>query len=74
MPKTNKKFDWEIFAEDGEFIDILVMSRAEMKEYQKVHPEYTVKELSYTDDGRDVSCDVDREKGRDVYRVRIPRR
>jgi len=35
MPKTTKPFDWEVYDENGEFFDILTMTRAESKEYQK---------------------------------------
>lgn len=73
MPKTKKKFDWEIY-EGIEFIDMLSMSRDEMREYQKAHPEYTIKEVGYTDDGNDNSWEASSEKRGNVYSVRIRKR
>lgn len=52
MPKTKKRFDWEIYY-NGELIDILSMSRTEAKEYQLKFPKYILKEISYTDDFND---------------------
>ena len=37
MPKTTKPFDWEVYDENGEFIDILSMTRDEMKRYKNKH-------------------------------------
>ena len=48
MPKTRKKFDWEIY-ENGNCIDILSMNRSEAKEYQLRFPNYILKEIGYTD-------------------------
>ena len=73
MPKTKKKFDWEIY-EGENFLDMLSMSRNEMKEYQKNHPEYSIKEVGYTDDGDDSTRKTDCEERRDIYRIRVPRR
>ena len=73
MPKTKKKFDWEIY-EGDECIDMLSMSRDEMKEYQKNHPEYIIREVGYTDDGDDDSREIDSKKGRNIYSVRVSRR
>lgn len=53
MPKTNKLFDWEIYDRDGNFIDILTMTRSESKDYKKKFPQYVIQEIAYTDDGRD---------------------
>ena len=50
MPKTKKKFDWEIFDTEGNFLDILTMSRSEAKEYQENFPTYKLHEISYTED------------------------
>ena len=75
MPKTTKKFDWEIYDQDEEFIDILSMTRDEMKEYKDSHKGYQVKEIGYTsDDGGDDSWETDSKENRNVYRVRIPKR
>ena len=49
MPKTKNKFDWEVYDINGEFVDILNMTRHEMKEYQKKHPHLELHEISYTD-------------------------
>lgn len=49
MSKTKKKFDWEIYDRDGEFLDILSMSRDEAKNYKKEFPHYKLQELGYTD-------------------------
>lgn len=53
MPKTKKKFDWEIYNKDGDFIDMLTLSRDEAKLYQKKFPDYILKVIAYTDDNRD---------------------
>lgn len=50
MPKTKKKFDWEVYDENDEFLDILSMSRDEAKHYKNKHPKYSLQELGYTDD------------------------
>ena len=73
MSKTRKKFDLEIY-EGDECIDMLSMSRKEMKEYQKNHPEFIIREVGYTDDGENDSWETNSEKGRNIYSVRIPRR
>lgn len=75
MPKTTKKFDWEIYDQEDEFIDILSMTRDEMKQYKNSYKDYTVKEIGYTsDDGGDDSWETDSKKDRDIYRIRIPKR
>lgn len=48
MPKTKKKFDWEVY-KDGECIDILSMSRNEAKEYINHFPDLQLQEIGYTD-------------------------
>lgn len=54
MPKTKRKFDWEIYNKEGEFIDILTLSRDEAKIYKNKFPDYVLKVISYTDhDNRD---------------------
>ena len=49
MPKTKKKFDWEIY-EDDEFIDILSMTRDEAKAYKLQFPNQEVLEIAYTEE------------------------
>lgn len=49
MPKTRKKFDWEIYDENDEFIDILTMSRDEAKDYKKKFPKHQLQEIMYND-------------------------
>lgn len=49
MPKTKKKFDWEVYDEQGEFLDILSMTRRECKEYQAKFPNYKLQEIGYSD-------------------------
>lgn len=49
MPKTKRPFDWEVYV-NGEFEDVLTMTRNEMKEYQKLHPTYILKEIGYSDE------------------------
>ena len=51
MTETTKPFDWEVYDENDEFIDILTMTRSEVKDYKKTHPNYTLKEIGYSDDG-----------------------
>lgn len=53
MPKTKKKFDWEIYDDNGEFIDILSMTRKESKEYLLNFPNYRIQEIMYTDSDDD---------------------
>lgn len=50
MPKTKKKFDWEIYDANGDFIDIITMTRDEMKQYKNKFPKYVIQEIAYTDD------------------------
>ena len=49
MPKTNKKFDRELDASNGELLDILTMSRSEAKEYHKKFPNLTLQEIMYNE-------------------------
>ena len=74
MPKTLKLFEWEVYDQDGEFIDILTMTRDEMKKYKGDHKGYTISEIGYTDDGGDDSWEVGSKKDRNIYSVRIPKR
>ena len=71
MPRTNKPFDWEVYDEDGEFLDILSMTRNDVKDYKKSHPGYMLKEIGYTDDGGNDSWDTNSKKDWDLYSVRI---
>ena len=73
MPKTKKLFDWEIYDEDGELIDVLTMTRDKMKSYKTSHPNYTINEISYHD-GEDDTWKSSSNKNRAIYSVRIPRR
>lgn len=52
MPKTNKKFDWEIYDKNGDFLDILSLNRNEAREYQKKFPNHKMQEISYSEDGK----------------------
>ena len=49
MPTTKKKFNWEVFDNNGNFLDILTMSRNESKIYQEKFPNYKLHEIGYTD-------------------------
>lgn len=49
MPKTKKKFDWEVYDKDDEFIDIITMTRDEAKNYKKDFPNYRLQELGYSE-------------------------
>jgi len=49
MPKTRKKFDWEIYDESGDFLDIITMTRDEAKNYQKKFPKQHLQEIGYND-------------------------
>lgn len=71
MPRTNKPFDWEVYDESGEFLDILSMTRNDIKDYKKSHPRYTLKEIGYTDDGGDDSGETNSKKDWDLYGVRV---
>lgn len=50
MPKTKKKFDWEIYDEHNDFIDILSMTREESKKYKERFPDHILLELGYTEE------------------------
>ncbi len=50
MPRTKKKFNWEVYDNHGNFIDILSMSRSEQKIYQEKFPNYRLHEIEYTED------------------------
>lgn len=50
MPKTKKKFDWEVYDENKEFIDIISMTRNESKEYKNKFPKHYLLELGYTEE------------------------
>lgn len=49
MPKTNKKFDWEVYDKNGELLDVLTMTRNEAKEYHKKFPKLTLQEIMYNE-------------------------
>jgi len=49
MPKTKKKFDWEVYDENDEFLDIISMTRDESKKYLQDFPNYRLQEIAYTD-------------------------
>lgn len=49
MPKTKKRFDWEVYDEDDEFVDVISMTRDEAREYLKKFPKYSLQEISYTE-------------------------
>lgn len=51
MPKTRRKFDWEVFDERGEFLDMLSFTKEEAKEYHKKFPKYKMQEICYSDEG-----------------------
>ena len=72
MPKTKKLFDWEVYQE-GELIDVLTMTRDQMKSYQKLHPDLTLCEINFYDGENDTRKSGSDENGA-VYSVRIPRR
>lgn len=48
MPKTKKRFDWEVYDEEGEFLDIITMTRDESKNYKKKFPKYSLQEIGYS--------------------------
>lgn len=73
MPKTIKRFDWEIYDENGDFFDILSMTRSESKDYQKKNPKYTLKEIGYNGDG-DFSWESNCQTNRNVFSTSIRRR
>ena len=73
MPKTTKLFDWEVYDKDGNFLDILSMTRDQSKEYRKANPELIVNEIAYND-GEDDTREVDSTENRNIHSVRIPRR
>lgn len=73
MPKTKKLFDWEIYDENNELIDILTMTRNQMRDYQQAHPNYTISEISYHD-GEDDTRESSSHKDGNIYSVCISRR
>ena len=72
MPKTKKLFDWEVYQE-GELIDVLTMTRNQMKSYQESHPDLTLCEINFYD-GENNTRKSGSDEYRTVYSVRIPRR
>lgn len=73
MPKTSKPINWEVYDESGDFIDILSMTRDDMKAYRSSHEGYTVKEID-NNDGGDDTWETGRETRRNIHSVRIPKR
>lgn len=53
MPPTRRKFDWEIYTKDDEFVDILSMTRSEARKYQVRFPDYKLQEIGYTELNKD---------------------
>lgn len=57
MPKSKNKFDWEIYDEEGDFIDILSMTRHDASKYKNKFPKYRLQEIGYSegieDDGKE---------------------
>ena len=72
MSKTKKLFDWEVY-EDGELIDVLTMTRNQMKSYKETHPNLTLCEINFYD-GEDDTRKSRSNKDGDIYSVRISRR
>ncbi len=60
MPKTTKKFDYEVYDKHGDFVDILSMTRDEAKRYKQNNPDLELQTIINTErnDGRDLSCDI----------------
>lgn len=60
MPKTTKKFDYEVYDKYGDFVDILSMTRDEAKRYKQNNPDLELQTIINTErnDGRDLSCDI----------------
>lgn len=50
MPKTRKRFDWEVYDKNGNYLDILTFTRSEAKEFQLNFPDLKIREIGYTDD------------------------
>lgn len=73
MPKTKKLFDWEVYDENKNFIDILSMTRDDAKIYQKNHSEFFITEIAYND-GEDDTRESSGTETRDIHSVCIPRR
>ena len=73
MPKTKKLFDWEVYTDTGELLDILTMSREQAKQYQKEFPDMLLNEIGYND-GEDDTRESSSSKDRNIYSVCISRR
>lgn len=73
MPKTKKLFDWEVYTDTGDLLDILTMTREQAKQYKQEFPDLIIKEISYHDGEDDTRNSGSTEK-RGIYSVRIPRR
>lgn len=66
------KFDWEVYDENGEFLDVLTMSRDEMRDYHHQFPNHTYKEIDTSDERGIDSWDSNSKKGKKrVFRLRI---
>ena len=48
MPKTKKKFNWEVYDNNGNFIDILTMDWKEAYDYKKEFPKHKIYKIEYT--------------------------
>lgn len=73
MPKTKKLFDWEVYTDAGELVDILTMSREQAKQYQKEFPDMLLNEIGYND-GEDDTRESSSTENRNIHSVCIPRR
>lgn len=49
MPKTKKLLDWEVYDKNGNFLDILTMSRHDANEYVRSTPGIKLQEIDYTE-------------------------
>jgi hypothetical protein len=72
MPKTKKLFDWEVY-ENEELIDVLTMTRDQMKHYKETHPNLTLCEINFYD-GENDTWKSSGDKNGDVYNIRVSRR
>jgi hypothetical protein len=65
------KINWEIVDKDGNFIDVLSMTKDEKKHYLEQFPDYKCYEIDRFNAGGDSSWESDSKKERKVFRLRL---
>ena len=69
--KRQPKLNWEVVDENGFFIDVLTMTKDEMKKYLEDFPNYKCYQIDRFNSGRDSTWDSEGKKERKVFRLRL---